>query len=106
MAKQKPDYGGAFDIDPSSFWCREDLDEFQSELEDRKFIKKNKIIIRRGYIELDEDNKNIMEFDFVYQDCEFTVKQKIDMRRIQKPSDLRTKYIPVIETQILKAIMS
>ena len=29
-----PDYGGTFDIDPSCYWGREDLNEFSGELED------------------------------------------------------------------------
>ena len=99
MAK-KPDYGGAFDIDPSSFWCRNDIDELQSELEDRKFIKQFGIKIKRGYIE--EDNR--IELDYEYDGIEYTVKQKIDMRKIKKPRDLQLKYVPILEILILKQI--
>ncbi len=95
MAK-KICYGGAFDIDPYSFWCRDDIDAFQGELEQLPSIQTNGIIIRKGYID-----DNVLQFDFEHDENEYTVSQKIDMRKIQSPNDLVSKYLSVLEQLIL-----
>jgi len=98
------DYGGAFDIDPHSFWTRDDIDELVSAIEDTLQLGADKsltpLIINESYI----SNDNIVEICFTHQDTSYTVKQKIDMRKIQSPNDLNKKYVSVIAEQILQVI--
>lgn len=79
-----------------SFWTRDDLDEFLSELEDTPEIKQKKITIKGIFMERD----NELQVDVESADgCSWTVIQKIDMRKIKTPHDLITKYLkPVVET--------
>ena len=80
-------YGGAYDIDPYSYFTRDELNEFTYYVADM----------------LTEDGGNRHQYDatgaFIDDDMleltmlcddetEFTVEYKIDMRRIRKPSDI------------------
>lgn len=86
--------------DDDSFWTRDDLDEFVSELEDTEEFNHFKITIYESYI---EDN-NMMELGIKYNDYELSVYQKIDMRKIKSPNDLRKIYIPIVCKEVLVRI--
>ena len=86
-----PCYGGAFDIDPHSFWSREDLDEFASELNDRLG---DEFGVKEIYI----DYFNVLEVVAGNEEYEATVFYKIDLRTIKKPLDLIEKHLePVFQ---------
>lgn len=75
-------------------WTREDIDELVSEIQDNKEYRKYKNMrIIGAYIENDKQ----IELDFEFQDEIFTIKQKIDMRKIKTfPSDLAKVYAPIM----------
>lgn len=94
---RKNDYGGAFDIDPYSFWTRDDLDELESDIEDNPSIKKLlDFSIKESYIE-----DNVIELGVSYNESYFTVTEKIDMRKIKAPQDLIKVYSPILVKNIL-----
>ena len=92
------DYGGAFDVDPHSFWTGEDRDELRSELEDR--LESRGIKITGAWI----DYNNLIEIEFEHEDASYTVTEQIKMRKIKKPYDLIEIYAPILEEKILKTI--
>lgn len=82
------DYGGAYDIDPSQYFTRDDLDEFAQDVVDA--------INGEGYSKVElissfiDDGK--VEITLDWDGNEVSSAIKIDMRRILKPSDIR-KYL-------------
>lgn len=85
-----------FDED-DEFFTREELDEFVSELKDDPDLAN--IEFTASYI-----TNNLLEIEFSYKDWEDNLAQvKIDMRKIERPSDLY-KYLPIIKEQILAKI--
>ena len=82
-------YGGAFDIADDEFWTRDDINDFADEVIDNIneiFYKKYKVIgswFENGsvIVSIGDDDGN-----------EYEASQKVDMRKIRKPSDL-VKYI-------------
>ena len=81
-----------------SFFTRDDLDEFTTELEDQIDG-----LTCRAYFE----PGNILSVDFLYKDeLDSTAECKVDMRKIKLPSDLISKYLPVIKEKILSEINS
>lgn len=82
------DYGGAYDIDPSQYFTRDDLDEFAQDVVDA--------INGEGYSKVElissfiDDGK--VEITLDWDGNEVSSAIKIDMRRIRKPSDIR-KYL-------------
>ena len=80
-------YGGAFDIDPYSFWTSEDFREFSDELESA--------LIEKGFyeagvdMELDDDYRTIHVYAQDEYDIEYETSVVPDMRRIRRPSDIR-----------------
>jgi hypothetical protein len=81
---KKPDYGGAFDIDPTSFWTRDDLNELVSEVENDEYIQTLKNFrINESYI-----TDNVIELEIMYNEEYMTITKKIDMRKIKSPNDL------------------
>jgi len=62
------DYGGAFDINPTDYWTREDVNEVISAVEDIFAEKKMKVFITGGYINYNEKhNKDIFDIDWHYE---------------------------------------
>ena len=82
-------YGGAFDIDPYSFWTSEDFREFSDELESA--------LIEKGFdeagvdMELDDDYRTIHVYAQDEYDIDYETSFVPDMRRIRRPSDI-SKY--------------
>jgi len=93
------DYGGAFDIDPHSFWTRDDLNDLVADIEDTPSIQSLKDFrIMESYI-----TDNVIELEIMYNEEYNTITQKIDMRRIKAPSDLSKIYTPeLVKLIILK----
>lgn len=91
-------YGGAYDIDPFSFWTRDDLDDFG----DAVAQNVHSLLYRHGYglktqlmltgAFLEDDNRTItLEFED-HDGNTYSVSNVIDMRKIRKPSDLISRY--------------
>ena len=74
------------------FFTRDDLDEFQAELEDEI----PNVIFRKTYLE----PGNSLEVDWEYEGYEETTKVRVDMRRIRYPRDLIRKYAPTVAGMI------
>lgn len=79
-------------FEEEGFFTRDDCIEYLEQpleemirKEERYHITPDSIINLRSYIE----DGNIIEVDCNVNDCEFTIKEKIDMRKIRKPSDLK-----------------
>ncbi|HHX38037.1 MAG TPA: hypothetical protein GX717_08665, partial [Clostridiaceae bacterium] len=62
----------------------------------------NNLVIRidESYI----DHENVIEIVFTHQGASHTVKQQVDMRKIQSPNDLNKKYTTLIVEQIIQVI--
>ena len=71
-----------------SFFTRDDLDEFQSELE----YELPEVVFHKTYFE----PGNSLEVDWDYEGWEETTKVKVDMRRIRYPRDLIRRYAPIV----------
>lgn len=94
MAK-KEYYGGAFDIDPYSFWTRDDLNELQSAIEDLN----PDFMISELYL------KDDSIFDIVYRDnndnlWDLNTEIKIDRRKAYTTQKLCEVYAPIIKDAI------
>lgn len=76
-----------------SFFTREDIDEFTSELQDNM---PEEVVIGRGFVEPD----NMLEVDWSYEGYEETSKIKIDMRKIKLPSDLIKRFLKPVKEMI------
>lgn len=79
-------------FEEDGFFTRDDCIEYLEQpleemirKEERYHITPDSIIGLRSYIE----DGNVIEVDCNVNDCEFTIKEKIDMRKIRKPSDLK-----------------
>ena len=83
-------YGGAFDIDPEQFFTRDDINEFSYLVEDEvnsRLINNAKIYVSDCYMNGPQD----LTIDVDANDnsgINSSYTQFIDMRKIQKPSDL------------------
>lgn len=99
---KKHNYGGVYDIDPNSFWTRDDVNDLAYAIEENLQAQANSLVIRidENYI----DHDNVVEIVFTHQDTAYTVKQQIDMRKITSPNDLKEKYAPIIKERILQVI--
>lgn len=71
-----------------SFFTRDDLDEFQAELE----YELPEVVFHKTYFE----PGNFLEVDWDYEGWEETTKVKVDMRRIHYPRDLIRRYAPIV----------
>lgn len=76
-----------------SFFTREDIDEFTSELQDNV---PEDVVIGRGFVE----PGNMLEVDWSYEGYEETSKMKIDMRKIKLPSDLIKRFLKPVKEMI------
>lgn len=95
------DYGGAFDIDPESFWTKEDIVEFGYEVEDilneMPDMKKYRLRFTDTYIV--DYNRLVVDFEDMDGNS-FASNTIIDMRRIRSPKDLIKKYARAAATEI------
>lgn len=78
-------------FEEDGFFTRDDCIEYLEQpleemirKEERYHLTPDSIINLRSYIE----EGNVIEVDCNVNDCEFTIKDRIDMRKIRKPSDL------------------
>ena len=85
-------YGGAFDIDPCSYWTRSDLDKLASAIEDLNpdFIIKQMYLKDDKYFEIDFEDK-IKNYSF------FTNNLELDKRKADTPEKLCKVYAPIIK---------
>ena len=97
-AADLPDYGGAFDIDPYSFWTKEELLELGNSVANSAshWLHRHgeglmsRMILTDAYLE--DDYKTItLEFED-RDEYTYSISEKIDMRKIRKPSDLISRY--------------
>lgn len=74
------------------FFTREEINELADEVEYQlnKAFGSERFVYTEIYLENNILDMSVMDMD---NDYEFNTKMKIDMRRIQKPSDLM-KYVP------------
>ena len=81
------------------FWCREDLDYFMSELEDRPEIKANNITVKGVWMEKDR----FLQVEVSDGEFDWIEIEKIDQRKIKRvPYDLVDKYMDTIVEKILR----
>ena len=85
-------YGGAFDIDPYSYWTREDLDELMGAIEDLNpdFVIKQMYLKDDKYFEIDFADRT-GDFSF------FIDNIKLDKRKADTPQMLCKVYAPIIK---------
>lgn len=90
-------YGGAYDIDPDSFFTRDDLTEFGESTAELLRVDTHRDIEYNGAW-IDD---NVLSANFVVDgDMEIDTNLKLDMRKIRKPSDLISKYSDPVATQV------
>lgn len=104
-ASSLPKYGGAFDIDPSMFFTREDLDELNERVIDHvSETFSGNYRIENSYIG-GPDNKTVhVEVEDLDDGVVHYADAHIDMRKIKRPSDLRDKYGLALASQIIEGI--
>lgn len=93
---KKPSYGGAFDIEDDQFFTREELDELAYAIEDalNEIVPDTKFQFSEIYME----PGNILELTMYNTDTEEyqTVTERIDFRKIKKPSDIMRYTAPLM----------
>lgn len=89
------DYGGAFDLNPESYFSRDDLIDFEDELE-RKLGHKART---RAYV--DETTLSV-DYEMDGESFGRPAEVKIDMRKIKRPRDLIKNYLEPIRKIIEK----
>ena len=89
----KKDYGGAYDIEPDMFFTKDDLIELTDEvLNHVQEALPGTFRLEDAYIG-GQDNQDVhVEVEWTDTGCVYTFTQRIDMRKIRKPSDLRDRY--------------
>lgn len=99
---EKEYYGGAYDIDPYSFWTKDDFIELQYKIQDilDKYDLYNAQV--SGIFESD-DIQNQIEVDYVSDIADGTVAIYVDLNTIQAPEDL-LNYAKQFADQIIKEI--
>lgn len=95
-------YGGAYDIDPYSFWTKDDFIDLQYKIQDilDKYDLYNAQV--SGIFESD-DIQNQIEVDYVSDIVDGTVAIYVDLNTIQAPEDL-LNYAKKFADQIIKEI--
>ena len=109
----KASYGGAWDIDPDSFWTRDDLNELADATIELMMNELNQYadpefapdVLQTSEIYLEDDNKTItMTVQVPYTGDEWTASNRIDMRKIRSPRDLAMRYAPIFADELLDQI--
>ena len=95
-------YGGAFDIEDDQFFTREEINELAYNIEDRlnELYPDHKFRFVSVYIE-PVNQLELTMYDEASEE-EYTVTEKIDMRKIHKPSDLM-KYEKPLAIKLIDA---
>lgn len=85
-------YGGAYDISDEQYFTRDELNEFAEYVADVL----NTLSYSRGF---DWQGcwltDGILELELVWGDYSETIQERIDMRRIHRPTDLIKRYAPL-----------
>lgn len=93
------DYGGAFDVDPSQYFTRDDINEFAENVVDAINTKSySKVTLISSYIE-----NNVIEVTVEWDGNEATATQKIDMRKIRRPQQI-DKYVKPISDELIRQL--
>lgn len=93
------DYGGAYDIDPSQYFTRDDINEFAEEVVDAINTKSySKVTLISSYIE-----NNVIEVTVEWDGNKATATQKIDMRKIRRPQQI-DKYVKPISDELIRQL--
>lgn len=97
---KKQYYGGAYDIDPYSYWTKDDLVALQYSIQNR--FDPDCVVIT-GVYESD-DVPNQIEVDYESENGDGTVNMKIDMRKVKSVGDLLVKYTDKFAYHIQKEV--
>lgn len=93
------DYGGAYDIDPESYFTREDLNELGYSVAELVSLDLDDTVEYAGaWIE----PNNELTVELKSADYDSSVTLKVDMRKIRRPQDLTAKYAQKIADESLK----
>lgn len=93
------DYGGAYDIDPSQYFTRDDINEFAEQVVDAINTKSySKVTLISSYIE-----NNVIEVTVEWDGNEAAATQKIDMRKIRRPQQI-DKYVKPISDELIRQL--
>lgn len=104
-ASSVPNYGGAFDIDSSMFFTREDLDELNEKVVDHiSETFSGHFDVSDSYIHGDRNEKVLVEIYWKEAECNFSAEAIIDMRKIRRPSDLANKYGLTLASDLIAQI--
>ena len=104
-ASSVPNYGGAFDIDSSMFFTREDLDELNEKVIDHlSETFSGHFDVSDSYIYGDRNEKVLVEIYWKEAECNFSAEAIIDMRKIRRPSDLANKYGLTLASDLIAQI--
>lgn len=93
------DYGGAYDIDPESYFTREDLDELGYSVAELVSLDLDDTVEYAGaWIE----PNNELTVELKSADYDSSVTLKVDMRKIRRPQDLTAKYAQRVADESIK----
>ena len=92
-------YGGAYDIDPESYFTREDLDELGYSVAELVSLDLDDTVEYAGaWIE----PNNELTVELKSTDYDSSVTLKVDMRKIRRPQDLTAKYAQKVADESIK----
>ena len=92
-------YGGAYDIDPESYFTREDLDELGYSVAELVSLDLDDTVEYAGaWIE----PNNELTVELKSADYDSSVTLKVDMRKIRRPQDLTAKYAQKVADESIK----
>lgn len=92
-------YGGAYDIDPESYFTREDLDELGYSVAELVSLDLGDTVEYAGaWIE----PNNELTVELKSTDYDSSVTLKVDMRKIRRPQDLTAKYAQRVADESIK----
>ena len=92
-------YGGAYDIDPESYFTREDLDELGYSVAELVSLELDDTVEYAGaWIE----PNNELTVELKSADYDSSVTLKVDMRKIRRPQDLTAKYAQRVADESIK----
>ena len=93
------DYGGAYDIDPSQYFTRDDINEFAEQVVDAVNARSSsEVTLVSSYVE-----NNLIEVTVEWDGNEATATQKIDMRKIRRPQQI-DKYVKPISDELIRQL--
>lgn len=93
------DYGGAYDIKPSQYFTRDDINEFAEDVVDAINARSySRVELVSTYL---ENNKIWVTVE--WDGNEVITSEKIDMRKIRKPKDIN-KYIKPIADELIRQL--